>query len=115
LESAGVAEKVSIEFSPSLIKGQLAYKSEITRLDVYPRKNSARSTKKTVCMTGDRLPASAIFKSLTGDAILLICNPENEFSSGLALIEDLGLTLWYELPNSKKESKPVYTSITIER
>lgn len=115
LESAGVAEDVSIVFATTLIKGQLAYKSEITRLDVYPRKNSAPSAKKTVCMTGDRLPASAIFKSLTGDAILLICNPENEFSAGLALIEDLGLTLWYELPNSKKEYKPIYTSITIER
>jgi len=115
LESAGVAESASIEFTQNLVRGQVAYKSEVTRFDVFPRKSLSPIVNKKICTVGEQIPASNIFKSLPGDAILLICNPESEFASGLALIKDLGLTLWYELPNSKSAYKPMYTSITIER
>jgi hypothetical protein len=112
---AGFAKNGNIKYANTLIKGQIAYQSETTRMDIFPKIASTPVINKTVCTTGDTLAASNIFKSLTGNAILLSCDPESEYPSTLALIENLGLTLWYEPENSKNKLKPVYTSITIER
>jgi hypothetical protein len=115
---AGVllAKEGSLTVAKDLIKGEVAFKSMV-RSQRTPVPESKDAIYTQVCTTGETILASDIFSKLSGRAVLLGCISDEKSKTviGYALIEDYGLVLSYEPPDSKRKIKPVYTSITIER
>jgi hypothetical protein len=112
-----VANDAELEVAQKLTKGAIGFKSTVKTIQL-PRKNDNPDTVSVrICFVGDRFLASTVFGNLTGQATLLRCvfDDKNDDATTFALVEDLGLMLWYEPNETKRKFKPVYTSITIER
>lgn len=116
-KGVSIAKEGIIEVAKSLTKGELAFKSSATSIFEPAEAGDKASSLSRSCMAGETVAASTILQSLQGQALLLSCNfsGEKPYTSGFALILDLGLLLHYELPETQREYKPIYTSITIEQ
>jgi hypothetical protein len=111
-----IAKSGSIEFSKDLVKNEVAFKSTVTSQQV-PVLDKKELTFSQVCTVGETIAASNVFSKLPGSAILFNCILDGRIDDaiGYALIEDYGLVLAYQLPETKSEFKTIYTSVVVER
>ena len=116
-KGVSVAREGTIEVAKSLTKGELAFKSSVTTISEPAEAGDIANSSSLLCTVGETVVASTILQSLSGQATLLSCilSGKTTETIGYALILDLGLLLAYELPDTPRDYKSVYTSITIDR